>query len=320
MNMLDYLYLKVAKIWKKNFFWNLKKLIYLININILIIFIYEKSFIIHNNKIINLIQIFDKTQIKNKRFKNNIKRALNFFYKDKYEETLKVLKDVLSENKNFLIKEKKLYQNILFFIGLCNNFLLNFDTAILYFKYVFSKFDPNFLSEESLFYIGMCYSFKYNDFNFDQEDTYKLIYFLLTFKELYPNSRRIKKVDYNLYKALFKIKQKKLTIAYYYFNNKNYKSSLIIFKYLIKYFISMPDYQIFYIYMIISQYKIEENNKNYSFKETRKLYDNYLSLFKKVNFKIEKKLNISNKILFLFNKIESYLIIVDIYSKLYLND
>uniref|UniRef100_UPI0032B191E6 hypothetical protein n=1 Tax=Candidatus Karelsulcia muelleri TaxID=336810 RepID=UPI0032B191E6 len=317
--MLDYLYLKVAKIWKKNFFWNLKKLIYLININILIFFIYEKSFI--NNKMINLIQIFDRTQIKKKRFKNNIKRALNFFYKEKYEETLKVLKDVLSENKNYLIKEKKIYKKILFFIGLCHKFLLNFDTAIIYFKYVFSKFDTNFLSEESLFYIGMCYSFKDNDFNFDQEDTYQLIDFLLTFKELYPNSIRIKKVDYNLYKAILKIKQKKLTIAYYYFKNKNYKSSLIIFKYLIKYFISMPDYQIFYIYMIISQYKIEENNKNYSFKETRKLYDNYLSLFKKVdnNFKIEKKLKISNKILYFFSKIESYLIIVDIYSKLYLN-
>ncbi len=307
---------------KKNFFWNLKKFIYLINIfiNLLFFFRYEKSFMINNHKMINLIQIFDKTQIKNKIFKKNIKRALIFFHKEKYEETLKVLKEVLSEKKNSLNKEKTIYKKILFFRGLCNYFLLNFDTAILDFKSVFFKFDTNFLSEESLFYLGMCYYFKSNDFNFDQKNTYKVIDFFLNFKILYPNSRRIKEVDSHLYKAVFKIKQKNLTIAYYYFNKKNYKSSLIRFKYLIKYFISMPDSQIFFIYMIISQYKIEENNKNYSFQETIKLYYIYISFFKRNdnNFKIEKKLKISNKILFLFKKIESYLIIVDIYSKLYL--
>ncbi|WGS82545.1 MAG: outer membrane protein assembly factor BamD [Candidatus Karelsulcia muelleri] len=174
--------------------------------------------------------------------------------------------------------------------------------------------------EVTLFNLGMCYYKQANDYNFDQQNNLKSIKVFLKFLKSYPNSLKLNTAKKMLYKAVLNLKKKQISIGNFYFKRKKYKASLFIFKDNIENFKKLK--QIFsiqneYIYMIISQYKLEKSTNQFDFKKTLKLYNDYIQNFYNFEnqFLYEKKLNLDYRIKNLFSKIERQLFFLKIYNQ-----
>ncbi|XMD33357.1 MAG: tetratricopeptide repeat protein [Candidatus Karelsulcia muelleri] len=174
--------------------------------------------------------------------------------------------------------------------------------------------------EVTLFNLGMCYYKQANDYNFDQQNNLKSIKVFLKFIKSYTNSLKLNTAKKMLYKAVLNLKKKQISIGKFYFKRKKYKASLLIFKDNIETFKKLK--QIFsiqneYIYMIISQYKLEKSTNKFDFKKTLKLYNDYIHNFYNFEnqFFYEKKLNLDYRIQNLFSKIERQLFFLKISNK-----
>ncbi|WP_110480620.1 tetratricopeptide repeat protein [Candidatus Karelsulcia muelleri] len=171
--------------------------------------------------------------------------------------------------------------------------------------------------EVTLFNLGMCYSKQANDYNFDQQNNLKSIKVFLKFIKSYPNSLKLKTAKKMLYKAVLNFKKKQISIGNFYLKRKKYKASLLIFKDNIENFKKLKkifSIQNEYIYMIISQYKLEKSTNQFDFKKTLKLYNDYIHNFYNFEnqFFYEKKLNLDYRIKNLFSKIERQLFFLKI--------
>ncbi|YCJ91361.1 MAG: outer membrane protein assembly factor BamD [Candidatus Karelsulcia muelleri] len=174
--------------------------------------------------------------------------------------------------------------------------------------------------EVTLFNLGMCYYKQANDYNFDQQNNLKSIKVFLKFIKSYPNSLKLNTAKKMLYKAVLNLKKKQISIGNFYFKRKKYKASLFIFKDNIENFKKLKkifSIQNEYIYMIISQYKLEKSTNQFDFKKTLKLYNDYIHNFYNFEnqFFYEKKLNLDYRIKNLFSKIERQLFFLKIYNK-----
>ncbi|XZQ51678.1 MAG: outer membrane protein assembly factor BamD [Candidatus Karelsulcia muelleri] len=174
--------------------------------------------------------------------------------------------------------------------------------------------------EGTLFNLGMCYYKQANDYNFDQQNNLKSIKVFLKFIKSYPNSLKLNTAKKMLYKAVLNLKKKQISIGNFYFKRKKYKASLFIFKDNIENFKKLKkifSIQNEYIYMIISQYKLEKSTNQFDFKKTLKLYNDYIHNFYNFEnqFFYEKKLNLDYRIKNLFSKIERQLFFLKIYNK-----
>ncbi|MFP3037466.1 MAG: tetratricopeptide repeat protein [Candidatus Karelsulcia muelleri] len=174
--------------------------------------------------------------------------------------------------------------------------------------------------EVTLFNLGMCYYKQANDYNFDQQNNLKSIKVFLKFIKSYPNSLKLNTAKKMLYKAVLNLKTKQISIGNFYFKRKKYKASLFIFKDNIENFKKLKkifSIQNEYIYMIISQYKLEKSTNQFDFKKTLKLYNDYIQNFSNFEnqFFYEKKLNLDYRIKNLFSKIERQLFFLKIYNK-----
>ncbi|XME00701.1 MAG: outer membrane protein assembly factor BamD [Candidatus Karelsulcia muelleri] len=166
----------------------------------------------------------------------------------------------------------------------------------------------------------MCYYKQANDYNFDQQNNLKSIKVFLKFIKSYPNSLKLNTAKKMLYKAVLNLKKKQISIGNFYFKRKKYKASLFIFKDNIENFKKLKkifSIQNEYIYMIISQYKLEKSTNQFDFKKTLKLYNDYIHNFYNFEnqFFYEKKLNLDYRIQNLFSKIERQLFFLKIYNK-----
>ncbi|XMD34834.1 MAG: hypothetical protein ACE19K_00940 [Candidatus Karelsulcia muelleri] len=174
--------------------------------------------------------------------------------------------------------------------------------------------------EVTLFNLGMCYYKQANDYNFDQQNNLKSIKVFLKFIKSYTNSLKLKTAKKMLYKAVLNLKKKQISIGNFYFKRKKYKASLFIFKDNIENFKKLKkifSIQNEYIYMIISQYKLEKSTNQFDFKKTLKLYNDYIHNFYNFEnqFFYEKKLNLDYRIKNLFSKIERQLFFLKIYNQ-----
>ncbi|YCJ94900.1 MAG: tetratricopeptide repeat protein [Candidatus Karelsulcia muelleri] len=171
--------------------------------------------------------------------------------------------------------------------------------------------------EVTLFNLGMCYYKQANDYNFDQQNNLKSIKVFLKFIKSYPNSFKLNTAKKMLYKAVLNLKKKQISIGNFYFKRKKYKASLLIFKDNIENFQKLKkifSIQNEYIYMIISQYKLEKSTNQFDLKKTLKLYNDYIHNFYNFEnqFFYEKKLNLDYRIKNLFSKIERQLFFLKI--------
>ncbi|YCJ94146.1 MAG: tetratricopeptide repeat protein [Candidatus Karelsulcia muelleri] len=174
--------------------------------------------------------------------------------------------------------------------------------------------------EVTLFNLGMCYYKQANDYNFDQQNNLKSIKVFLKFIKSYPKSLKLKTAKKMLFKAVLNLKKKQISIGNFYFKRKKYKASLFIFKDNIENFKKLKkifSIQNEYIYMIISQYKLEKSTNQFDFKKTLKLYNDYIHNFYNFEnqFFYEKKLNLDYRIKNLFSKIERQLFFLKIYNQ-----
>ncbi|YCJ93893.1 MAG: outer membrane protein assembly factor BamD [Candidatus Karelsulcia muelleri] len=174
--------------------------------------------------------------------------------------------------------------------------------------------------EVTLFNLGMCYYKQANDYNFDQQNNLKSIKVFLKFIKSYTNSLKLNTAKKMLYKAVLNLKKKQISIGNFYFKRKKYKASLFIFKDNIENFKKLKkifSIQNEYIYMIISQYKLEKSTNQFDFKKTLKLYNDYIHNFYNFEnqFFYEKKLNLDYRIKNLFSKIERQLFFLKIYNQ-----
>ncbi|AIN47717.1 putative outer membrane protein assembly complex - BamD subunit [Candidatus Karelsulcia muelleri] len=262
-------------------------------------FLKKKKFIIMNMNMNHpMINISD----------NKVVSEAEYLFKKKYyKKALINFNNIIKINKSFLKKE--LYYNIIKKIALCYFYLKKYDLAINFFK-ILLKTDNS--AEENIFHLGMCYYLQSNDYFFFQKNRMKYIKIFLFLRKNYPNSRYLPRIDKILYNAFITLKKKKESIGMYYFNTKKYNSSRIVFKQIINDYQDIFNIQKDYIYMIISQYKVEKEKKNYSFEETMKLHNTYLQLFleNENHFIYEMNLSLPSKIKKQFQKIEIHLILI----------
>ncbi|XOS86559.1 MAG: tetratricopeptide repeat protein [Candidatus Karelsulcia muelleri] len=235
----------------------------------------------------------------------NLSEAEYLFKKKYYKKALINFNNII--NKSFLNKE--LYYNIINKIALCYFYLKKYDLAINFFK-ILLKYNTDNSAEENIFNLGMCYYLQSNDYFFFQKNRIKYIKIFLFLRKNYPNSIYLPKIDKMIYNAFLTLKKKKESIGMYYFNKKKYKSSIRVFKQIINDYQDIFNIQKYYIYMIISQYKVEKENKNSSFEETMKLHNTYLQFFLENDFIYEINLSLPSKIKKIFQKIEIHLILI----------
>lgn len=229
-----------------------------------------------------------------------ISEAEYLFKKKYYKKALINFNNIINKklynklyNKLYIIKK----------IALCYFYLKKYDLAINFFKILLKD---NTDAEENIFYLGMCYYLQANDYFFFQKNRMKYIKIFLFLRKSYPNSIYLPKVDKIIYNAFLTLKKKKESIGMYYFNKKKYKSSIRVFKQIINDYKDIFNIQKYYIYMIISQYKVEKENKNSDFEETMKLHNTYLenSLIYEINLSLPLKIKKQ------FQKIEIHLILI----------
>ncbi|AIZ48881.1 putative outer membrane protein [Candidatus Karelsulcia muelleri] len=241
--------------------------------------------------------------------------AESLFKKKYYKKALIHFNNII--NKLIFNKDKELYINIIKKIALCNFYLKKYDLAINGFKILLKD---NIDAEENLFHLGMCYYLQSNDYLFFQKTRIKYIKIFLFLRKNYPNSKYLPKIDKMIYNAFITLKNKKESIGMYYFNKKKYKSSIRVFKQIINDYQDLFKIQKYYIYMIISQYKVEKENKNYSFEETMKLHNTYLQFYlENENYFLDEiNLSLPSKIKKQFQKIEINLILIKKFTKYFI--
>ncbi|WP_375323240.1 hypothetical protein [Candidatus Karelsulcia muelleri] len=229
---------------------------------------------------------------------SDISEAEYLFKKKYYKKALIHFNNII----NKYLFNKELYYNIIKQIALCHFYLKKYDLAINFFKILLKD---NIDAEENN--LGMCYYLQSNDYFFFQKTRIKYIFLFL--RKNYPNSKYLPKIEKMIYNAFLTLKE---SIGMYYFNKKKYKSSIRVFKQIINDYQDIFNIQKYYIYMIISQYKVEKENKNYSFEETMKLHNTYLQfdLENENSFLDEINLSLPSKIKKQFQKIEIHLILI----------
>ncbi|WP_259286471.1 tetratricopeptide repeat protein, partial [Candidatus Karelsulcia muelleri] len=159
--------------------------------------------------------------------------------------------------------KKELYNNIIKKIASCHFYLKKYDLAINFFKILLKD---NIDAEENLFHLGMCYYLQSNDYFFFQKNRIKSIKIFLFLRKNYPNTKYLPKIEKMICVSYFK-KEKRVNIL---IKNRNLRLMII------KMFL------IFYIYMIISQSKVEKENS--CFEETMKLHNTYFIYKMKILF------------------------------------
>lgn len=238
---------------------------------------------------------------------SDISEAEYLFKKKYYKKALINFNNII----NKFIFNKELYNNIIKKIALCNFYLKKYYLAINCFKILLKD---NIDAEENIFNLGMCYYLQSNDYLFFQKTRIKYIKIFLFLRKNYPNSKYLPKIDKMIYNAFLTLKNKKESIGMYYFNKKKYKSSIRVFKQIINDYQDIFNIQKYYIYMIISQYKVEKEkeNKNYSFEKTMKLHNTYLQFYlENENYFLDEiNLSLPSKIKKQFKKIEIHLILI----------
>ncbi|XXS36444.1 MAG: outer membrane protein assembly factor BamD [Candidatus Karelsulcia muelleri] len=238
-------------------------------------------------------------------YPSDISEAEYLFKKKDYKKALINFNNIINK---YLFK-KELYYSIIKQIALCNFYLKKYNLAINFFKILLKD---NIDAEENIFNLGMCYYLQSNDYFFFQKTRIKYIKIFLFLRKNYPNSKYLPKIDKMIYNAFITLKKKKESIGMYYFNKKKYKSSIRVFKQIINDYQDIFNIQKYYIYMIISQYKVEKENKNSSFEETMKLHNTYLQFYleNENSFLDEIHLSLPSKIKKQFKKIEIHLILI----------
>jgi|SRR5436190_6208614 len=235
----------------------------------------------------------------------NLSEAEYLFKKKDYKKALIYFNNIINK---YLFK-KELYYNIIKKIASCYFYLKKYDLAINFFK-ILLKYNTD--AEENLFHLGMCYYLQSYDYFFFQKKRIKYIKIFLFLRKNYPNSIYLPKIEKMIYNAFITLKKKKESIGMYYFNKKKYKSSIRVFKQIINDYKDIFNIQKYYIYMIISQYEVEKENKNYSFEKTMKLHNTYLQYFleNENHFIYEINLSLPSKIKKIFQEIEIHLILI----------
>ncbi|WKD87287.1 outer membrane protein assembly factor BamD [Candidatus Karelsulcia muelleri] len=239
---------------------------------------------------------------------SDISEAEYLFKKKYYKKALIHFNNIINKS----VFKKELYYNIIKKIALCHFYLKKYDLAINFFKILLKEDAED--AEENIFNLGMCYYLQSNDYLFFQKTRIKYIKIFLFLRKNYPNSKYLPKIDKMIYNAFLTLKKKKESIGMYYFNKKKYKSSIRVFKQIINDYQDIFNIQKYYIYMIISQYKVEKEkeNKNSSFEETMKLHNTYLQFYlENENYFLDEiNLSLPSKIKKQFKKIEIHLILI----------
>ncbi|MFP3037104.1 MAG: outer membrane protein assembly factor BamD [Candidatus Karelsulcia muelleri] len=232
-----------------------------------------------------------------------------FFFSEKNKKFILLKKLNIKKIKIFSGKEKQsLFSKSEETLPNKNNFLKKETSKEI--KATSKKKQP---LEVTLFNLGMCYYKQANDYNFDQQNNLKSIKVFLKFIKSYPNSLKLNTAKKMLYKAVLNLKKKQISIGNFYFKRKKYKASLFIFKDNIENFKKLKkifSIQNEYIYMIISQYKLEKSTNQFDFKKTLKLYNDYIHNFENQFF--YEKLNLDYRIKNFFSKIERQLFFLKI--------
>ncbi|WP_259147262.1 hypothetical protein [Candidatus Karelsulcia muelleri] len=162
-------------------------------------------------------------------------------------------KALIHFNNIMTLFKKELYNNIIKKIALCNFYLKKSDLAINFFKILLKD-----NAEENIFHLGMCYYLQ----------SYIKIFLFL--RKNYPNTKYLPKIEKMICVSYFK-KEKRVNILI----KKKYKSSVNDYQ-------DVFNIQKDYIYMIISQSKVEKENS--CFEETMKLHNTYFIYKMKILF------------------------------------